>query len=144
MQRFILIISLLFTLSSVQSQNQRDKIKAFKIAFITERLDLSSEEAQNFWPIYNAHEEKVENFRKNELREVREAMRRGNLSESDAQNILDKFMAVQDKLHEANKQLVKDLNKVIPPQKIIALKAAEEAFKKVLVEKLKERRERRN
>lgn len=144
MQRFILIISLLFTLSSVQSQNQRDKIKAFKIAFITERLDLSSEEAQNFWPIYNAHEEKVENFRKNELRDVREAMRRGNLSESDAQNILDKFMAVQDKLHEANKQLVKDLNKVIPPQKIIALKAAEEAFKKVLVEKLKERRERRN
>ena len=138
MQRFILIISLLFTLSSIQSQNRRDKIKEFKIAFITERLDLSSEEAQNFWPIYNAHEEKVENFRKNELRDVKEAMRRGNLSESDAQKILDKFMAVQDKLHEANKQLVKDLNKVIPPQKIIALKAAEEAFKKVLVEKLKE------
>ena len=58
--------------------------------------------------------------------------------------LINELLHVQDKLHEANKQLVNDLNKVIPPQKIIALKAAEEAFKKVLVEKLQERRERRN
>lgn len=144
MKKLILILTLFVTFNSVQSQDRRDKIKEFKIAFITERLNLSSEEAQTFWPIYNAHEAKIEGIRKNDLREVREAMRRGNLSESEAKQVLNQFMSVQDKLHQANKQLVKDLDNVIPPQKIIALKAAEEEFKRVLVGKLKERRERRN
>ena len=144
MKKIILILILFITFNTVQSQNRRDKIKEFKIAFITERLNLSTEEAQKFWPIYNAHEEKVESYRRKDLKEVREAMRDGNLSESEAQQILDKFMDVQDKLHQANKQLVQDLQNVIPPQKIIALKAAEEGFKKVLVDKLRERRERRN
>ena len=33
-------------------QNQ-DKIESFKIAFITQRLNLTAEEAQKFWPIFN-------------------------------------------------------------------------------------------
>ena len=39
------------------AQPNRDKIKTLKIAFITEKLDLSEKEAQQFWPVYNAFEE---------------------------------------------------------------------------------------
>ncbi len=141
-----LIITVLFLALSFNAtaqrgnKNMQERIKAQKIAFITERLDLSAKEAQEFWPIYNAFEDKTEAIRKNDLREVRQAMRRGNLSNEEAQKVLDKFMAAEEKLHQAKKQLVKDLGKVIPPQKIIALKSAEDAFKKKLLETLQKRR----
>lgn len=31
-------------------QEKKDKIKALKVAYITEKLDLTTEEAQKFWP----------------------------------------------------------------------------------------------
>ena len=47
-----------FITSSVFSQKRgenKEKIKALKIAYLTEKLDLSSNEAEKFWPIYNKH-----------------------------------------------------------------------------------------
>ncbi|MBT8273929.1 MAG: sensor of ECF-type sigma factor [Bacteroidia bacterium] len=146
MKRIILSVLLLMFCFSAWSQagekQMQEKIKAQKVAFITERLDLSPQEAQAFWPIYNAFEDKANAMRQNDLKEVRQAMRRGNLSESEAQNILDQFMRVEDKMHEAKKQLVKDLGGAIAPQKIIALKSAEDAFNKRLLQMLQQRKDR--
>jgi len=145
MKRFLIpILTLLicFNAYSQKDGKMHERIKAQKIAFITERLNLSPEEAQTFWPIYNAFENKVNKMRQYDLREVREAMQRGNLSDGEAQDILDKFMNVEEHLFEAKKQLVKDLRKVIPPQKIIQLKASEDAFNKKLMKILQQRRER--
>jgi len=40
-----------------QSQDgpKRPMLEAYKTAFITQRLNLSPEEAQKFWPIYNSY-----------------------------------------------------------------------------------------
>ena len=151
-----ILIPMFALLISVSAFGQRgakiqERIKAQKVAFITERLDLSADEAQQFWPIYNTYEDKTESIRQNDLKDVRQAMKRGNLSDNEAQDILSKFMAAEDKLHQAKKDLVSDLKKVLPPQKIIALKAAEEAFKQKLIqimrqqkEKMQQRRQNRN
>ncbi|MBT8257326.1 MAG: sensor of ECF-type sigma factor [Bacteroidia bacterium] len=144
MKRLILPVLLLMLTMSWAQPNERamqERIKAQKVAFITERLDLSPEEAQKFWPIYNAFEDEANSMRQNDLKEVRQAMRRGNLTESEAQRLLDQFMAVEDKLHNAKKKLVKDLGGAIPPQKIIQLKAAEDAFNKKILQMLQQRRE---
>ena len=140
----ITIVLFAFSLNSFAQRGDKmqERIKAQKVAFITERLDLSANEAQKFWPIYNAFEDKTESIRKNDLRDVRQAMRRGNLSDDEAQTMLNQFMAAEDKLHDAKKQLVSDLKKVIPPQKIIALKVAEEAFKQKLIKIMQQRKER--
>lgn len=152
MKRIITLLLLLMFCFSGWSQNReqmQERIKAQKVAFITQRLDLSSKEAQAFWPIYNAFEDKTHSMRQKDLKEVREAMKRGDLSQDEAQGLLDKFMKVEEKMHEAKKQLVKDLANVIPPQKIIQLKVAEEAFNRRLMEMLKDgknnmRQERKN
>lgn len=138
----ILALFICFNAYSQKDGKMQERIKAQKVAFITERLDLSSKEAQKFWPIYNAFEDKVTKMRQNDLREVRQAMQKGNLTDSEAQQILDKFMSVEEHLFEAKKQLVKDLRKVIPPQKIIQLKATEDAFNKKLIKILQQRREK--
>ena len=141
----ILALCMLMGLNATAQRNKemQERIKAQKVAFITERLELTPKEAQEFWPIYNAFEDKTNDFRRNDLKGVREAMRRGDLSNSEAQEILNKYMAVEDKLHNAKKQLVKDLGNVLPPQKIIKLKSAEDAFNRKLMDMLRENRKKR-
>ena len=38
------------------------RVKAYKIAYITDQLNLSAKEAENFWPVYNAHEKLILKF----------------------------------------------------------------------------------
>src|SRR5690606_1178834 len=61
-----IIAPLLFLVAtlSLSSQEKQDweKIKSLKVAFITEKLELTPKEAQSFWPIYNEHQSKKEGF----------------------------------------------------------------------------------
>ena len=144
MKRIIITLMLLMCVAVGWSQKRgpmQERIKAQKVAFITERLNLTAEEAQNFWPIYNAFEAATNKMRSNDLKEVRQAMRRGNLTDAEANGLLDTFMAVEDKLHTAKKQLVEDLKGVLPAQKIIQLKTAEDAFNRKLLDILERRKE---
>lgn len=42
-----------------------DRIEALRIAFISERLNLTPGEAQNFWPVYNQYRNDLETIHKN-------------------------------------------------------------------------------
>ena len=121
----------------------RQQIKAQKVAFITEQLSLTPQEAQKFWPIYNSFEDKLHQIRRNDERAIRDAMKKENLTEKEAQDIINQFLAVENKTHLAKQQLIKDLGNVIPPQKIIKLKIAEDAFNRKLMESYRKRREQR-
>jgi len=53
----ILILFISISLNTF-GQDRNDKIKALKTAYITEQLELTKAEAEKFWPVYNAFEEK--------------------------------------------------------------------------------------
>ncbi len=59
---------MLFTLSfesSAQRKSGRgEEIEAYKIGFLTQKLDLSPQEAKVFWPIYNNWQKEQAEFRK--------------------------------------------------------------------------------
>ena len=54
MKRFLLFAFLFFAGFTVRAQNG-NRLEALKIAYITNKLNLSPEEAQKFWPIYNQY-----------------------------------------------------------------------------------------
>ncbi len=145
MKKLILILTLIFCAQGIAqpSAKMQERIKAQKVAFITERLNLSAEEAQGFWPIYNAFEAKLEALRKSDLRDIKIKMREGNVSESEANSLLKKLMNAETQVHNSKMQLMNDLKSVISAEKIIRLKAAEEAFNKKLLERLREFRDKR-
>jgi hypothetical protein len=68
MKRLLLIVGFAFSFLLGQAQNG-ERLEALKIAYITKRLDLSPEEAQKFWPIYNQYAEELKRTRKEEIRE---------------------------------------------------------------------------
>jgi hypothetical protein len=85
MNKITLIITLLLTMNVVaQSPEKRERIKALKVAFITEKLELTESEAQKFWPIYNTFEENMHNFRKDFYKNRK--MDIANVSEQEAKN----------------------------------------------------------
>lgn len=70
MKKLILLYGFLFCFASMvlaQDNTEPGKIEPLKIAYITRKLNLTPEEAQHFWPIYNQYAK--------ELREARIANR---------------------------------------------------------------------
>jgi Skp family chaperone for outer membrane proteins len=49
-----------FSIAQPRLKEKKEQIKALKIAYITEELQLTSEEASKFWPLFNAYEDKQE------------------------------------------------------------------------------------
>jgi len=141
-----ILIVFLFALSiSVNAQNpRRDKIKALKTAHVTNALDLSADEAQQFWPIYNEFEKKLETLRKNEMQQIREKFISGidNLSDKEANDLIDASLKIKRLELEEREILVKKLRAVISPKKILKLKKAEDEFRKILFEQIKKHRKR--
>lgn len=145
MKRLIPILILLVSFSSFAQRGGeiQEKIKAQKIAFITDKLELTSKEAQQFWPIYNEYEAKVEKIKSEDLRPLKKEMRQGDVSDKRAVEILEKLLEAETKMHSAKLQLVENLKTVISAKKIIMLKVAEDQFNQKLLDRLKEFRERR-
>ena len=148
MKNITTLILLIFTVVSFAQPERgkmREKIKAEKIAFITQQLDLSADEAEKFWPIYNTFEASTENVKKTYLAPIRQKMRRGaDISDTEANKLLENLVIAEDKMHEAKVKLVKDLKSAIPAKKIIKLKSVEDAFNRRLLDRLKKFREKRN
>ena len=146
MKRLIPILVLLISMSAFGQRDGKmsERIKAQKIAFITEKLDLSVDEAAKFWPVYNEFEAKKDKIRSKDLRSIKMQMRENpDMSEKEADELLDKLIKAENDMHAAKLKLVKDLKKIISSGKIIRLRAAEDEFNRKLLEKLKEFREKR-
>lgn len=144
MKKILLLCVVIFTVNfSFGQRGPRGKVKALKIAYITEQLDLSTKEAQQFWPIYNEHEEAMENLKRNErksIRAIKEANGLENISEQEAEDFLTNYVSTEEKKFLARKQLIKNLSNVIPNKKILKLVKAEMDFNKRLLKQLRDRR----
>jgi len=137
---FLLVSSLSF---SQGFKEKREKVKALKVAYITEQLELTSDEAQKFWPIYNAFDENQSELRHEKMRAILDRFQPGNvekLSEKDASNLLVQMEKIEEDLFNLKKKFIKDLQGVISAKKIIKLKKAEEDFNRELLKQMREKR----
>lgn len=143
MKTIIITLALCFSLSTFAQEN---KIKSLKVAFITEKLNLTEKEAQQFWPVYNAYDNTVSNLKFNELRKVIHEIRESYASVSDdkANELLNKALEIEDKIHSEDIKLIKKLRNIIPAKKILALKNAEEDFNRKMLEEFNKRRRENN
>ncbi|MFP4845720.1 sensor of ECF-type sigma factor [Winogradskyella sp. PE311] len=133
----LLLITLLISASVFGQRPDREKIKALKIAHITEQLDLTKEEAQKFWPVYNANEDA-----ENKLRT--KSNERGNrknkeLNESEAKALLLNMVSIEKQRVGLRSKMINDLLQILPAKKIVSLLQAERSFKRKMIEEFKQR-----
>ena len=118
-----------------------EKIQAAKVGFISKRLNLSVEEAQQFWPIYNEFEDQLNEIRKQE-RQTRQQLRDGfiNLSEKEIEDLIQAQLNYKQQELDLYKAYNDKFMAVLPVRKIALLYKAQEDFKKYLLQQLGERR----
>ncbi len=137
----LIVLLLAVTLSFGQNRPDKDKIKSLKVAFITERLDLSTKEAQAFWPIYNEYEEKREALRQKERSQIRNKIKESeNLSEKEADQLLKQYLSFEEEEEELDKAFIENITKVISAKKTLLLLRSEEEFKRQLIKQYRQKR----
>lgn len=120
----------------------RDRIKTLKVAFITEHVGLTSKEAQEFWPIYNDHEEIMEDIRRKERAELRNNIANAQeLSTNESEQLLDNLIALQSKKQKAEEDYLSKMRDAISAKKVLLLIKAEEDFKRQMIQQFRKRRE---
>jgi len=145
------ILSLLIVLISMHSiaqdgpfaRKKKEQIKALKVAFITDELNLTPDEATKFWPLFNAFEDKQQEIKKQKLKAY---LNRADddsfdkLSDKDASAMLAQMESMEDELYQAKKKFVASLKGVISPVKILKLKKAEENFNRKLLQQYRDKK----
>ena len=139
--RYFLIL-LFSCLSLVQLYGQtvakRDKIDALRTAFINNRVDFTSKEAQDFWPLYNEMNDKLNAVRKT-FRQKYNAQTNYNFqTDKEAEEYLAAELTLRQKEYELYKDYYEKFKKVLPVKKVAAIRRAEESFKREIINSIKE------
>jgi len=100
-------------------QGKRDKVKSLKIAFISDELALTPQEAEKFWPIYNTFEDKQFVLRHEKMKSYMDRMETSidKITEKEALSLLTQMESTEDELYLLRKKLITDLKGVISAQK---------------------------
>jgi len=120
-----------------QNSDKKEKIESFKVAFITQKLNLTTKEAQQFWPIYNEYLDKMEtlkNARKKELRSSSISIE--NYTDKELESMLDNEFLSKEKEVELSKEYFNKFKTSIPLKKVILLYKAEDEFKRELLRQI--------
>lgn len=142
-----LIITLLLTLGGIsahaQGHNEKmpeEKIKALKIAFLTSRLELTTTEAQAFWPLYNEYQNKTMELHKSKMN-IGKALKSkfDQLTDAEMNKLMDEYIALKQKETAIEVEYLEKFRKVLPVKKIAMLLKAERDFKAEVLKEYKNR-----
>jgi hypothetical protein len=144
MKKLFLLTSTMFLISMMSFAQKLEgrggermkRLESYKIAFISDKLALTPEESEKFWPIYRQFQDQ----RKTVVKNSKPAKLLVDMTDAEA----DSFIAVQldkeEKILQLKKEYVKKLKGVIPSKKIAKLQKLEAEFKKEVLKRMKERR----
>lgn len=139
---FLLLISFNFYAQGEIVKEKKEQIKAMKVAFFTTELELTSGEAEKFWPVYNAFDDKQFELRhqkmKKYLRKLDDATL-DKMTEKDANILLTQIENTDEELFLLRKKFVKNLKSILPAVKIIKLRKSEEDFNRKLLQQYREK-----
>ena len=147
MKKLITFICIsLFCIFSISAQGKkgREKIKALKIAYLTEQLNLTSVEAEKFWPLYNSYSKEQHDLRNAIRTEMKSVIKsKGDVklvSENEAERIIKLKLSTDRKIYESEKSFLNKVKNIISYKKIMQLQIAEMEFGRKLMKKYRHKK----
>ncbi|MBZ4033417.1 sensor of ECF-type sigma factor [Flavobacterium sp. 17A] len=145
--RNILPLLLFLTSFSIFAQNgkideKREKIKAFKVSFLTTELELTSTEAEKFWPIYNAYDDKQYELKYLKMKTYVKKLKDDNLknlSDKEAATLLSQIESTDKEIYQLREKFMNNLKKVLSAKKILLLKKSEDDFNRKLLQQYRDK-----
>ena len=119
----------------------KQKIENEKIAFLTSEIDLSVEEAQAFWPVYN----EVQKAKRDAFKDVTAAFEALKQAVSEGKTgkeidvLLNAYLDAKEDSEAIDRQSIEQYKKIIPEEKIAKLILGEEKFRHQQIRRLNQR-----
>ncbi len=139
---FIFVFSQLsLTAQKDEGRDRWEKYRTEKIAFLTDNLELTPEEAQKFWPVYNKLDK--ERWEAQKLRRVMEHELRAtdeNLSEANTKELTRKFAGSMKKEGDLLVSYNEKFLEILPAKKVLKLYKAENEFRMHMIQKYRGQR----
>ena len=122
-------------------KQKKEFIDKERIPFFTDYLNLSSQEAEKFWPLYNEYLNKKENLFK-EMRNIKMKLKNSStdISDSEAENLNKEYISIQEKQLKLLKEYNEKFKKILPINKVNKIYFAEREFRKYLLRQLRKNR----
>ncbi|MCC9066258.1 sensor of ECF-type sigma factor [Flavobacterium piscisymbiosum] len=142
----ILPVILFFVTFSFYAQDKtdekREKIKAYKVSFLTTELELTSTEAEKFWPVYNAYDDKQFELRHEKMKTYLRKLDDDNItsmSEKEAAVLLSQIESTDKELYLLRDKYNTNLKKILSAKKILKLKKSEDDFNRKLLKQYRDK-----
>ena len=138
----MLVISFAGTAQRKFDPQTIELIKTRKIAFLTEQIGLTSQEAQKFWPVYNELEKERYALmdKKRELEHGLDAPKPG-MNDSDYRKLAIEMAS----MHAKEGKLIEEYNlkllNILPAEKVVKLYLAEGKFRATLMHEFRRSQE---
>lgn len=155
----ILIFLMASTITLAQNRADRgqrmdpERMKAAKIAFLTEKLDLNSETAQKFWPIYNEFEGYKEDAQKEFMKrakeivgneDLRNSMRNlENLNDDQARSMLKLMHERKEAEIQLERAYMDKFLEVLNPKQVLTVYQFDAEFRRTLMRRFSEQSRKR-
>lgn len=139
------IVLLTFSISAFSQSGNKEKkeqIKSLKVAFITDKLNLTPDEAAKFWPIYNAFDDKQFELKHEKMRRYKNRIENDKIdtmTDKEASVLLSQIESTDEELYQIRKKFNVDIKSVLSPVKILKLRSAEEEFNRKLLKQYRDK-----
>jgi hypothetical protein len=147
--KWMLIVMMSLSALGVWSQqdqfpedSRREKIDALKRSYISDKLDLTVQEAEKFWPLYNEYDKKKNEIKKT-INKTQKALKAGGKTEKEVMQSLDLLTLKRKEEADLDAVFLKDCLPILGTEKVIRLAGLPKEFQRELVQKIKERRQQR-
>jgi len=115
-----------------------ERLYSYRVAFLTKRLNLTPDEAQRFWPVYNELQRKKNEIQKERTSILRKvAQNELNMSEKEFTEAGDRLVSLE--LQDANltAEYHKKFREILSPVKVVRLYQAENQYRMILLNELR-------
>jgi hypothetical protein len=145
MKASILAISLAFIATAAFSQESRprfkenmEKIQAERVSYLTNQLDLTVQEAEKFWPLYNEYLQMREDLFMTRRNQMPRGFDPGQLPEEDLEKMFNSILDQEIKLAELKKVYYLKIREILPVKKVLMLHRAEQDFMNHMLNQIRE------
>ncbi|MEO1050701.1 MAG: hypothetical protein AAFX87_08740 [Bacteroidota bacterium] len=123
-----------------KGDKRKSKLETTRIAFLSEKLGLTPDQAEKFWPVYNEFRKQRQSIG-NEYKTIRQEFDAQNATEEERKKFVQLGLQFKQRQLDLEKTYSDRLLKIITSQQLLRLRRGEEEFRKFVLDQLRRRQQ---
>lgn len=136
---FLLISSVVFGQMGKRREALEERVKSLKIAFVTEKLALTPDESEKFWPVYNQMEAERASLMAEKKSDFGD-----DITDKEAQLYITRHFEIREKEILLERRYIDKFKTLLPDRKVAKLLWVEKQFRQEVMSNIINKARNRN